>query len=274
MRTAMDPHWRDYGTGFRAVRSTWLSVIFKVAPAHLRVSSHHHRVATLATVLDGPVVEQLADGTSAERRVGGISCLPAGERHALRIGPTPVRSLNLELDIEALARVSDAARVLVSRRYWTGHPAALWAARVLACLSWDGPDRTLALESLSLEWLAALEPRATVSPSSPPAWLKRVRARLHAPTAERNRIGGLAAEAGVDPAHLAREFRRHYGTSAGEYARRVRVDVACQRLSAGHDSLSEVAVALGFADQSHLGRMLRRYVGLTPAALRSTSSTF
>jgi AraC-like DNA-binding protein len=75
----------------------------------------------------------------------------------------------------------------------------------------------------------------------------------------------LAAEAGVTPFHLVREFTRAVGLSPHRYVTQTRIRRARTLLAAGM-SPSFVAASTGFADQSHLTTQFRRYVGTTPAA--------
>jgi len=83
------------------------------------------------------------------------------------------------------------------------------------------------------------------------------------------RIGDLAEVAGVDPAHLARAFRAHYGTTAGAYLREIRVRRATDALARSSAALSQIALDSGFADQSHFTRVFSAIYGLTPARWRA-----
>jgi AraC-like DNA-binding protein len=49
---------------------------------------------------------------------------------------------------------------------------------------------------------------------------------------------------------------------------RLRVRAALERLAGGERSLARLAADLGFADQSHLCRVIRSETGHTPSALR------
>ena len=49
---------------------------------------------------------------------------------------------------------------------------------------------------------------------------------------------------------------------------RLRVRAALERLSGGERDLARLAAELGFADQSHLCRVVRAETGGTPSALR------
>jgi AraC family transcriptional regulator len=70
---------------------------------------------------------------------------------------------------------------------------------------------------------------------------------------------------GVHPAHLARVFRQQYGCTLGDYVRRLRVEFACRRMTTGDTPLVEIALAAGFADQSHFTKTFKSLVGITPA---------
>jgi AraC family transcriptional regulator len=69
---------------------------------------------------------------------------------------------------------------------------------------------------------------------------------------------------------LARTFRRQRGESVGDCVRRLRVESARRLLEDGRQPLSEVALAAGFADQSHFTRVFRRLTGMTPGEYRRT----
>ncbi len=95
-----------------------------------------------------------------------------------------------------------------------------------------------------------------------------MRDRLHDDPAAHISLGGLAREVGVHPVTLARAFRRTYGCSIGEYVRRLRIVGAARRLEASDQSLAEIAMAAGFADQSHFSNVFKRQTGLSPSAFR------
>jgi AraC-like DNA-binding protein len=68
--------------------------------------------------------------------------------------------------------------------------------------------------------------------------------------------------------HLAREFRRHFGCTIGQFMRQRRVEFGSHRLTASTDSLAEIAFDAGFADQSHFANVFRGLVGMSPGAFR------
>ncbi|RVX40538.1 AraC-like DNA-binding protein [Nonomuraea polychroma] len=98
-----------------------------------------------------------------------------------------------------------------------------------------------------------------------------VGAAREAITAGHPAAGGLLSLAEfleVSPYRLSRAFTRELGISLTHYRNRVRVGRALDRLENGEPSLAALAAELGFADQAHLTRTIRRHVGHTPTALR------
>lgn len=80
-------------------------------------------------------------------------------------------------------------------------------------------------------------------------------------------IDDLATLTGVDRFRLNRAFKSAYGLAPHAYLVQLRLARA-RRLLASGESCADVAIALGFADQSHLGRWFVRAYGMTPAAYR------
>lgn len=109
----------------------------------------------------------------------------------------------------------------------------------------------------------------TRSDRSFPKWLERAKLMLEERFAEPNKLSEIAAEVGVHPVHLAREFRRSYGSTVGEYLRKLRIEYACRQLMITDHSPARIATAAGFADQSHFARTFKRMQGTTPGKYRA-----
>jgi AraC family transcriptional regulator len=129
----------------------------------------------------------------------------------------------------------------------------------------------LAVESLVLGVLAEAARRQSRPRTQPvaPEWLALVLEILNARFTSDLGLARVAAEVGIHPVHLARTFRRHQRCTVADYVRRLRIDYACQQLSQSRLSLTDVALASGFCDHSHLCRHFKRETGLTPARYRS-----
>jgi transcriptional regulator GlxA family with amidase domain len=102
----------------------------------------------------------------------------------------------------------------------------------------------------------------------PPRALRRVREHIEAHLEETISIDGLAGIVGLSKYHFARAFKQSAGLSPHNYLvqRRVR---RVQELLADTDlTLSEIAFACGFSNQSHCARRFRERVGITPSSYR------
>jgi AraC-like DNA-binding protein len=78
----------------------------------------------------------------------------------------------------------------------------------------------------------------------------------------------LARAVGCSPFHLSRVFRDGTGCTISQYRLRLRVHEVLDRLEAGEDDLAALAVAVGFADHSHMTRTVVAQLGEAPSALR------
>jgi AraC family transcriptional regulator len=66
-------------------------------------------------------------------------------------------------------------------------------------------------------------------------------------------------------------FRQHFHQTIGDHHRQLRVEFACKQLATGCMSLAEIALAAGFADQSHFAPVFKRQLDMTPGTYRKRS---
>ncbi|NNE98595.1 MAG: helix-turn-helix transcriptional regulator [Pyrinomonadaceae bacterium] len=105
---------------------------------------------------------------------------------------------------------------------------------------------------------------------SVPKWLLTASEYIKANFADAPTISEVAGISGVHPTHLAREFRRHFHITIGDFVRKKRVESACQKIIRSETPLSEIALETGFFDQSHFTRIFKKATGMTPAVYRET----
>ena len=228
---------------------------------------HVHSHGNLCVTLAGRFAETWGNLTvefDAQRAL----VKPPGVEHVDRFGPSDVTCINIDFTPEAWEELTgnafDVPRVLVD-------PKITRLARELE-LELIAPDRmsALAAEGLVLSLVvAALRVDERTSQRDSARWLEDVLERLHNSYATTLRLDELAASVDVRPTHLTRRFRARFGCSIGDYVRRLRVAAALRGLAELHRSLADVAIDVGFSDQSHMGRVLRRETGLTPGAWRA-----
>jgi AraC-like DNA-binding protein len=81
-------------------------------------------------------------------------------------------------------------------------------------------------------------------------------------------LADLAAALHVSASHLSRLFRAGTGDTVARHRMRLRARAALERLAAGDHDLTHLAADLGFADHSHLCRVIRAETDHTPSSLR------
>lgn len=148
--------------------------------------------------------------------------------------------------------------------------ALAWLAMKLY-REFERPDAVslLAVEGLMLEALSELGRWNDKPARAAPLWLGQARELLRDRFREQLSLDEIATSVGVHAAHLARSFRRCYGTTVGEYQRRLRIEYASRQLSETQISISSIALTAGFADQPHFTRTFRAQTGMTPAKFRT-----
>jgi AraC family transcriptional regulator len=82
------------------------------------------------------------------------------------------------------------------------------------------------------------------------------------------RLNELAIEAGVSSSHFLRSFRQSTGKTPHQFLLHRRVERAKALMRTQTTSLTEVALASGFADQHHLARVFHRITGMPPSHYR------
>jgi AraC-like DNA-binding protein len=95
------------------------------------------------------------------------------------------------------------------------------------------------------------------------ALAEQLRALLDTRLTQSFTLASAGQRLGAHPAHLVRTFTQTFGVSPHAYVLGRRIELARQRLLEGQPS-AEVAVGVGFHDQSHFTRHFKRHVGTTP----------
>lgn len=235
------------------------------------ISRHCHEQSYLSLVLDGGWSESYA-GKVRERKPLTLTVHPAGELHSERLGAKGARAFHIEFSADWLRRLGGYSQILDRSTQIDGGPPTWLALRLHAEFRKADLHSALIVEGLILESIGDLarQEHAPAAANTSP-WLARARDILHARFAEPLTLEAIARDVGVHPVHLARTFRRRYRCSVGEYLRQLRVQLACRELASSDRPLAEIAIAAGFVDQSHLGRTVRHFTGMSPGAFRRTA---
>ena len=229
-----------------------------------QLRSHAHELPNFVLVVRGSFDETFGRRARScgERE---LYFRPAGELHAQRFGLAEATCLTIELPEDYAPRLVGALR---SDDPMQGVPTLL-AMRLYDEICRTTSEAGLAVEELVPELCASASGRREVREKRRPRWLDVVRSRLDAEHSQTIRLHDLARDIGVHRVHLSRTFVRFFGCSIAQYVRRQRVHAACARLRADDGPVSTIAAAVGFSDESHMGRAFREILGSTPHRYRS-----
>jgi AraC-like DNA-binding protein len=102
----------------------------------------------------------------------------------------------------------------------------------------------------------------------PSGAMRRLHEHVDAHLSESIDLAELSAVTGLSVFHFARQFKLSTGMTPHYYLMQRRVQRAQEMLASTDLSLSDVAFATGFSDQSHLTRHFRSIAGMTPGQFR------
>ena len=102
--------------------------------------------------------------------------------------------------------------------------------------------------------------------------LRRLRDHIDANIDQRISVEELAKLANLSVCYFVRAFKQSVGVTPHDYLIRRRVERTMELLSGSDLPLSEIALAAGFADQSHCARRFRQHVGMSPRDYRWSAS--
>jgi AraC family transcriptional regulator len=257
-----------YGTTSQALSANGFRFTEKAYTSHVTLPLHAHELPHFCFVLAGNYKESIA-GRVFEREPAALVYYPPdvshGEEHY-----SNGRHFLVEIDLKGLDRVRDYGAGLAEPVFLGGNSSLWLAARMYREFRDRDMFSALALESISTELLIAASRRGTRSVErKPPAWLARVKEFLHENFSQPPTLEALANAAGVHPTHLTRVFRQFERCTIGDYVRELRIKYVRQRILGSNEPLVQIALAAGFADQTHLSRSFKRVTGMTPTEFRS-----
>jgi len=104
-----------------------------------------------------------------------------------------------------------------------------------------------------------------------PVLKNRICAFIEEHLGEKISLDALSSVAGLSTNHFARAFQQSVGMPPHRYLLRRRLEHVEQMLRETQLPLSQIALTVGFSDQSHLARHFRRLTGVPPSLARRWS---
>jgi AraC-like DNA-binding protein len=234
------------------------------------VASDVHDFHQIVLGLDGSM-EMVVDGVGQCIDARSAWLVPAGARHEYA-GIGENRQLVLDVPPASLAvpeRLFDHARAVAL-------DAALTAlVRHVAANTAGGSQPGDALAARRFGWDAAARLAAALVAASgataPAAGLDfaRIDEWLRAHLSEPLRIADLAAHCGFGARRFHQLFNEAFGVSPHRYLQRLRLDSSLALLAEPRNTLTDIALTVGFGDQSAFTHAFTRRFGLAPGQWRA-----
>jgi AraC family transcriptional regulator len=242
--------------------------------------------ALLGLCLGGVGKLQIRDG-KAVRRVtstpGRFSVLGQGfEQKPLAWSGTR-EMLYVAIDVEQLKRFmshdSDLACLNVEPHYAISDPHVVSLVLNMRDEIQAGcPTGKLYAEALSVALAARLRTRYSRDTAPvgrygvalSPLQVRRVREYIRTNLASNIGLADLADQVNLSPHYFSMLFKHALGVPPHHYVLQERIHEAQRQLAVGRMSISELALNLGFSDQSHFSRAFRKTTGTTPKHYQST----
>jgi AraC family transcriptional regulator len=256
-----------HGNSLKSCQIAGVRFTETVYPPGLILLKHSHRHAYFCMVLQGHYTESCG--------MKSLTCGPLtllfrtqGEAHSDHFHSAGSRCFIIEIEPHFFERVCEYPLVMETAEFRGGLPAWLTMRLYREFRRMDQLS-PLAMEALALEMVVETSRHhSRMLGRIPRRWLEQAKEIIHERFSESLIITEIAASVGVHPVHLAREFRRSYHCTVGEYIRKLRIEFACRQLFESDTPLVEIAVAAGFSDHSHFSRTFKQLIGMTPAEYR------
>jgi AraC-like DNA-binding protein len=223
--------------------------------------------------LDGAMA-MTVDGIGQVIDAGSAWLIPAGAQHDYA-GVGENRQLVLDLPAASLAvpqRLFDRARAVsmdaslaqLTQRIAARAAGSMQAGDDLAVrrFHWEAAARLCAAMLADSGTTRAVTPRAGLDFARIDRWL---RAHLSEPL----RIADLATHCGFGMRRFHQVFIDAFGETPHRYLQRLRLDISITLLADPRPSLADIALAVGFGDQSAYTHAFTRRFGLAPGQWRA-----
>lgn len=236
-------------------------------PQETETHSHGHHQFVLP--LSGTLEMEIA-GKGGAVHGSAMAAVHAGEGHSFQgSGSNELLILDYPSGTEGGYMMSPVlAEEIAARPFVTLDSSLLALTRFLASEN-VRTGQGLAARGMDL-FLEALTERLCGEALAEPAALRRAETIIRMRSGRDLEVRDLAREVGMSESRLHRLFRLHRGVTPGQAMTAARLSYAARLLAESRESLAEVALRAGFADQSSFTRAFRREMGATPADYRKT----
>jgi len=242
--------------------------------SEFRFEPHYHLDYHIGLVPDG-IQRQTFNGTSVLLGPGRISVMPPGQIHdGAGAHGEPYTMTTFRLSAGLVDRFSEEITGIRNEAQWAGsmieNPRLsrylLWLHQAMqqGCAPLAVDEQWMQLLERLLQQTSAARPQVVDGGLSWPHWLQ-VRDYCHAHTHESITLEQLAQLCDLSRFQFLRRFKQTVGMTPHAWLVRLRLERACSLLAQSDTSIAQVALEVGFYDQSHFNRAFRNAYGVAPS---------
>lgn len=259
---------RFYGETLKVQKVAGFGLTEAIYPPHYKIPQHSHERPYFGLVLLGEYTETYGNN-SRTCTPSTLVFHPSDERHSQNFYGKQTHLFRIEVCPNWLDQISKRVPIQNKAADFHENPACQLATRLYYEFRDMDEVSPLVIEGLALEIIGEVSRPSRPSAVLAPRWLRQAREMIHERAFERLTLSQIAQAVGVHPVYLAREFRRVFKCTVGEYIRKLRIQAACREMIRPDSSLAGIAAACGFHDQSHFSKAFKQVMHMTPAAYRA-----
>ncbi len=221
---------------------------------------HYHDNLHISFVLQGGSIEKRI-GSEYERLPNNIMFYRAGEIHQNIQKVFPSKNINLEIEKDFLKKY-EISEDAINRAITCNPDGKFLMLKLYKELSESDIFSVTSINMLFLDLIIKFE--KINHKREFPAWLKIIYELLNDQWNEKLTLSDLAKAANINPITISKHFHKYFSCTLGEYMRKLKIEKSMSMINDSKHSLTEIAYACNFADQSHFTRTFKQLTGFLP----------
>ena len=234
---------------------------------HDKVDWHYHENAYFTFILQGCVIE----GNKKE-----IYHCPAGsllfhnwqDAHYNIKPPGFTRGFHVELDLGWFTAIQPGFSVAEGSMNLLNPELKILMYKIFKETKLGDNNQQLNISALLADLFGGISGTEEIFGRKVPVWVRQIREVLNDNPLTAWTLQELAHAVAIHPVHLSRGFVKYFNCTLGEYIRAVKIERALAMLPEKKYTLTEIALACGFADQSHFIRTFKDQCDTRPSHYR------
>lgn len=101
--------------------------------------------------------------------------------------------------------------------------------------------------------------------------INRILKHLHLNIESHVSLDKLSQDLNLSQGYISDCFKKHMGITIMNYAKKIRIERSKVLLLTTNESILEIALTLGFHDQSHFYKVFKSFTGMSPSKYRNTN---